>query len=91
MAAPAIAALLAMAPGVAVNAEPEGSTHEVVRQSIDGGAQAMQGGAYVLTGVVGQPDAGTLMQGPIYSLRGGFFAAPALPRPDLVFADGFEP
>ena len=41
--------------------------------SVDGGGGTSTGGAYSLTGTIGQPDAGT-MTGGNYSLTGGFWA-----------------
>ncbi len=41
--------------------------------TVDGGGGSSAGEAYVLSGTIGQPDAGTL-SGSSYSLQGGFWA-----------------
>jgi len=43
------------------------------RWTIDGGAGQSSGGAYALSGTIGQPDAGSLSGGS-YVLQGGFFS-----------------
>jgi len=44
--------------------------------TIDGGGGASTGGVYVVSGTIGQPDAGGPMSGGQYSLIGGFWALP---------------
>ena len=46
--------------------------------TVDGGGGASAGGAYTMSGTIGQPDAGTLSGG-TYSLVGGFWGVVALP------------
>ena len=41
--------------------------------TVDSGGGASQGGAYTLTGTIGQPEAGTLLSGNVYTLAGGFW------------------
>jgi hypothetical protein len=49
-----------------------------------GGAMNVTGGAYTLSGTIGQPDAGPTMSGGNYSLEGGFWGvSAALPAPKL--------
>jgi hypothetical protein len=43
--------------------------------TIDGGGGNSSGGNYMLSGTIGQPDAGTAMSGDDYRLIGGFWAA----------------
>jgi hypothetical protein len=74
-----------------VLAQSSSASHEIPRQSIDGGAGRASGGGYILHGTIGQPDAGPTMSSASYTLRGGFHrAAPGAPLPDPLFADGFE-
>lgn len=71
----------------------QGGDYDIVRQSIDGGAQTAEGAGYRLAGTLGQPDAAPVASGGDYALRGGFHrpAAESVPSEDLLFADGFEP
>lgn len=93
----ALAVILAMC-ALAIPALPEralaqsaSASFEIPRQTIDGGGEPANSTTYSLQGTVGQPDAGAPMTSASYTLRGGFqVAAPAAPRPDQVFADGFE-
>ena len=48
-----------------------GGPYEISWYSVDGGGGTSQQGAYELTGVIGQCEAGTASGGP-YSLEGGF-------------------
>ncbi len=41
--------------------------------TVDSGGGASQGGGYTLTGTIGQPEAGTLLSGNVYTLAGGFW------------------
>lgn len=43
--------------------------------TVDSGGGASQGGGYSLTGTSGQPEAGTLLTGDVYTLAGGFWGA----------------
>lgn len=50
-----------------------GGGHEITRYSIDsGGGMHSSGGAFQLSGTVGQPDAGVMAGGP-FQLTGGFW------------------
>jgi hypothetical protein len=61
--------------------------------TIDGGGEVFSiGGAFELSGTIGQPDAsraGVLRGGP-YHLTGGFWGAGVIGVDDLIFRDGFE-
>jgi len=75
-----------------VFAQSSGGSYTMPRQSIDGGAQRAQGGAYTLDGSIGQADAGPISTLGSYQLRGGFHrAAGEGSAADSIFADGFEP
>ena len=57
--------------------------------TVDGGGGTSSGGAYMLSGIVGQPDAGVLSGG-TYALVGGFWAGagpapPPSPPPHAVY------
>ena len=43
--------------------------------TVDSGGGASQGGGYTLSGTSGQPEAGTLLSGDIFTLAGGFWGA----------------
>ncbi len=45
-----------------------------------GGALRTTGGDFELSGTVGQPDAGPVMSGGVYTLSGGFWVLPAGPQ-----------
>jgi len=49
----------------------------VDRWTVDGGGGTSRGGIYVLSGTVGQADAGTHLSGAPYALSGGFWSAPS--------------
>ena len=44
--------------------------------TIDGGGGESVGGSYVITGTIGQPDAGEMMMGGNFALSGGFWFSP---------------
>ena len=46
------------------------------RHVVAGGGGASTGGAFALTGTIGQPDAGATLGGGAFSLSGGFWALP---------------
>jgi hypothetical protein len=52
-----------------------GGPYDLSWNSIDGGGQTSAGGAYTLTGTIGQADAGYNMKEP-YTQSGGFWSAP---------------
>jgi hypothetical protein len=54
--------------------------------SIDGGGGTSTGGDYILSGSVGQPDAGTSLRSESYTLEGGFWSGGTLPpTPNRVY------
>jgi len=59
-------------------AGPGGPTFHLTRSSIDGGGGLSSGGEFDLRGMVGQPDAGPTLTGGVFSLTGGFTAAPTM-------------
>jgi hypothetical protein len=59
--------------------------YRIVWSTIDGGGGRSSGGQYMLTGTIGQPDAGH-SQGGRYELLGGFWLGGPLP-PSLCFVD----
>ncbi len=66
--------LLAVCGGAAF-AGPSGGSFEIVSYTIDGGGIIdSSGGAFSLSGTVGQPDAGGTMTGGSFELTGGFWA-----------------
>lgn len=69
---------------------PAGGAYVLRKQAIASGGQRVQGGAYVLTGTVGQaqvdPSPATAAT---YRLAGGFHT-PAMTLGDDLFANGFE-
>lgn len=68
-------------------AQPSGGDYTITKSTIDGGGGTSAGGAYSLTGTLGQPDASLqdLSGGP-YRLTGGFWSKVL----DLIFQDSFE-
>lgn len=72
----ALAALLLLAGGAAAYAQTGGG-FDLTWSTIDGGGDTSPGGGYMLSGTIGQPDAGA-MSGGDYTLIGGFWSgAPA--------------
>src|SRR5262245_20851694 len=51
------------------------------RMSIDGGGGASAGGAFALSGTIGQPDADLTLTGGQFTLVGGFWAGVAIGPP----------
>jgi hypothetical protein len=89
----ASACVAALVAGASVALAQSGGGYTVRRDTIDGGGERMSGAnGLVLTGTVGQADAGVAMSGANgYALTGGFWSAGvAVERPDALFADGFE-
>src|SRR6185369_4635099 len=62
--------------------------------TVDGGGGTSSGGAYSVTGTIGQPDAGA-MTGGAYAIVGGFWALPAVVQtegaPLLTISQGSTP
>lgn len=68
-------------------AQPSGGSYTITKSTIDNGGGLSAGGAYTLTGTVGQPDASLqALSGGQYKLTGGFWSA----FTDLIFKDSFE-
>jgi len=80
--------------GVAAQTPIEGGAYAIEHYSIDGGSERMSGGAFVLDGSAGQPDADPLQPSAAgdFQLTGGFWAGVAQPSGsgDALFGDGFE-
>jgi hypothetical protein len=67
---------------------PSGGDYVVTRSTIDGGGGVSAGGDFVLTGTIGQPDAGIQAStGDAYALAGGFWGRALV---EWLFKDGFE-
>jgi hypothetical protein len=89
-----LAGLLGATVGTAAIAQaltpPAGGPYVMRKQAIASGGERASGGAYVLTGTLGQvaidPNPAT---GAAYLLAGGFHGA-TLPLTDELFANGFE-
>ena len=70
-------------------AQSSGGSFSIRTHSIDGGGQRSTGGAFAITGVIGQPDAG-VHAGGAFVLRGGLLQRRRI-LPPAIFRDGFEP
>ena len=68
----ALLVLVAATTLVAATAEPLATQFSVPWWTVDGGGGTSQGGVYILSGSVGQPDAGQ-SGGGVYELSGGFW------------------
>jgi hypothetical protein len=44
--------------------------------SVDGGGGTSGGGAFVLSGTIGQPEAGVTLSGGVFQLTGGYWSGP---------------
>lgn len=65
-----------------------GGDYVISKSTTDSGGGESSGGAYALTGTIGQPDANPqLASAGEFTLAGGFWASEIL---DLIFKDGFE-
>ena len=53
-------------------------TYTINQFTVDGGGGGLVGAAYTLDGTIGQPDAGSMLSGAAYQLRGGFWRAPTM-------------
>ena len=84
----AIAVLLAAS--AAVHGQ-SGGGFEITKSTIDGGGGLSAGGDFVLTGTIGQPEAGAqTASGNEFALAGGFWAQIGNLVIELIFEDGFE-
>ena len=75
-----------------VMAQSSGGDFEITRHTIDNGGGQSSGGAFTLTGTIGQADAlPQTASGGSFQMTGGFWAnGPVMPPGELLFADGFE-
>lgn len=64
-----------------------GGTFEISNSTIDAGGTTSVGGAFELTGSVGQFDAGQALMAGQFELSGGFWVSS---NDDLIFENGFE-
>jgi hypothetical protein len=72
-----------------VFAQSSGGDFEIVKNTIDSGGGVSSGGAFSLTGTIGQPDANEqTATGGEFSLAGGFWADATFN--DVIFEDSFE-
>ena len=89
----AVAGAAPIAPATTIDAG-QGTTYSVDRHTVDGGGGTSSGGNFEIQGTIGQPDADPLQPstGGVFEITGGFWPglAPAPPRPDALFANGFE-
>lgn len=70
-------------------AQSTGGDFEIIKNTIDSGGGVSTGGAFSLTGTIGQPDAyQEVAKGGEYSLAGGFWANATIN--DVIFKDSFE-
>lgn len=58
---------------IAAVAAVNGQNYNLDWSSVDGGGGTSTGGVYVVSGTIGQPDAGS-MSGGVYTLNGGFWS-----------------
>ena len=74
-----------------VAAQSGGGPYVIAPVTIAGGGATLGGGAFQLSGTVGQP-ATAVLSASRYRLQDGFWApAPGASPGDLIFADGFDP
>lgn len=70
-------------------AQSTGGDFKIIKHTIDSGGGASSGGAFALTGTIGQPDANQdIAAGGGFSLAGGFWANATIY--DVIFQDSFE-
>jgi hypothetical protein len=84
----------ASAGGLAMQAQPKGTAFAVPHYVIAGGGGRSTGGAFAITGTLGQADADPLQPstGGVFAITGGFWPGivPSASPGDPIFADGFE-
>lgn len=83
----AVTALGAFSP--ALPAQSAGGSYEIAPTSIAGGGATLSGGAFRLSGTIGQP-ATRMLSAAGYRLYDGFWAPASTPSSDLIFANGFD-
>jgi hypothetical protein len=84
-----VTSALVLAVLTAAASAPAGTTPEfaIVKSTVDGGGGKSAGGAFSVTGTIGQPDASVQdATGQGFSVTGGFWSRVV----DLIFKDGFE-
>lgn len=83
--------LVVLIPGAALADGPpsSGGPFTLERYTIDAGGGESSGGAFILRGTSGQHDAGEVLMGGAYDLRGGFWAGVNNPN-GTIFRDGLE-
>ena len=67
-----------------------GGTYGIERAVIADGGATLAGGAFRLSGTVGQPVTSST-DGASYRLDAGFWSASSAEQTDRIFADGFDP
>ncbi len=69
-----------------------GGPFHITNSTVDGGGGRSTGGQFIVTGTIGQPDAGVQsLSGGAFQLTGGFWAnGNAVPPDEMLFKDGFE-
>lgn len=65
-------------------------SYEQSRAVIAAGGGGSSGGVFVLTGTIGQAEAGPPASGGAFQLEGGFWAGSGVARGDDLFRDSFE-
>lgn len=63
---------------------------EIKRSSINSGGGSMTGGNFEMHSSMAQVDASATQTGGNFSLNGGFWHKDNTPKPELIFANGFE-
>ena len=60
--------------------------------TVDNGSETSNGGAYAVSGTLGQPDAGSLLSGGLFSVQGGFWPLndTAVNPPPATFPAGYD-
>lgn len=69
-----------------------GGRFELKAMTVDAGGQHSQGTRFAIEGTAGQHDAGPRLQGPRFSVSGGFWPAATAPTSanSGIFSNGFE-
>lgn len=82
---------LLLLPALAGATPLQGGDYRVYPDTLDGGGGRATGGDFVVTGSIGQPEAGPSASGDAFLLRGGFWRGELEPPPNgLILIDGFE-
>lgn len=96
----ASASLVIAQPGATVSAVSatragavtQGTSYTINHYSIDNGGGRSSGGAFAITGSIGQHDADPLQPstGGAFAVTGGFWPGTGAPLPTTIFSNGFE-